>query len=493
MAPKKKVPLLPPPPLVLDVERTTPAMRRSLDSLRSSLLCPLCNQVLQKPSTLPCAHTFCYDCIDDYICNAWTCPSVGCGMPVTATGTRGGKYLKINPQYQTVVTSFDVICTALNEAPKEWWREDTPDEVDDLHTGEGERYSVKRGQDNDVNEHSSQDENNINNININNNKENEVVDFNTSPPKQARMESSPPLTSDSQKTAIFPDQSSNLALQSPGCSPIPHIASQLSTVDESQTSTRKSVSFETTPHFVLVSKLSAKDQKKVTALVEKQQFELLQLNDMLQSSYTPKSTLTAVCGNPDMQTGDGYLVGRTFGYLWAIAAKLSVVHVSYLDQLTDDPKHHQVIGDTSCTTWMAPQRSRATRTKLLHDYTILLCGDFDILPHTPGKEVVADKLYTRHRVQTLLTLCGARVLNVEALGMKEHEQEQLAGDKYVILIKPNPQRRDWKSAVNIVQACAQLKDASLSIVCSNWLLDSIADYEPLPFDNYKQSAFKKRR
>jgi hypothetical protein len=100
-----------------------------------------------------------------------------------------------------------------------------------------------------------------------------------------------------------------------------------------------------------------------------------------------------------------------------------------------------------------------------------------------------DKLHPRHRVQTLLTLCGARILNVEALGMKEHDQEPLAGDKHVIVIKPNPQRR----AANIVHACAQFKDASLSVVCSNWLLDSISDYEPLPFDNYKESTFKKNR
>ena len=42
-----------------DPDKVTDFMRKSLEQLQTSLICPLCNQMLKEPSTLACAHTFC--------------------------------------------------------------------------------------------------------------------------------------------------------------------------------------------------------------------------------------------------------------------------------------------------------------------------------------------------------------------------------------------------------------------------------------------------
>jgi Zinc finger, C3HC4 type (RING finger) len=55
--------------------RVTAGMRQSLIALQDSLTCPLCQSVLVQPVTIPCAHTFCCECIDRYSDNSWVCPS----------------------------------------------------------------------------------------------------------------------------------------------------------------------------------------------------------------------------------------------------------------------------------------------------------------------------------------------------------------------------------------------------------------------------------
>mmetsp|Transcript_20964 Transcript_20964/g.44065 ORF Transcript_20964/g.44065 Transcript_20964/m.44065 type:complete len:114 (-) Transcript_20964:2735-3076(-) len=66
-------PRLPSPP-ISPLSKLTPLMRESLETLRSSLLCPLCNHVMTDPSTLTCAHSFCLECIKEYTCDHWYCP-----------------------------------------------------------------------------------------------------------------------------------------------------------------------------------------------------------------------------------------------------------------------------------------------------------------------------------------------------------------------------------------------------------------------------------
>jgi hypothetical protein len=64
----------PPSTFQVDGKKATPTMETSLYTIRDSLLCPLCNKVMNQPSTLQCAHSFCKDCISEYTRNSWNCP-----------------------------------------------------------------------------------------------------------------------------------------------------------------------------------------------------------------------------------------------------------------------------------------------------------------------------------------------------------------------------------------------------------------------------------
>jgi hypothetical protein len=72
--------------------------------------------------TLPaCGHSFCQPCIHVYSCDSYECPQ--CNLPITLRGSRAGKFDAVNPQLETVVTSFSNLCHALQKAPDHWWKE----------------------------------------------------------------------------------------------------------------------------------------------------------------------------------------------------------------------------------------------------------------------------------------------------------------------------------------------------------------------------------
>ena len=52
----------------------TKQMKESLENLRSSLLCPLCNHLMVNCHNLGCGHSFCNVCIKDYTADNWNCP-----------------------------------------------------------------------------------------------------------------------------------------------------------------------------------------------------------------------------------------------------------------------------------------------------------------------------------------------------------------------------------------------------------------------------------
>jgi len=53
-------------------QKLTCDMASALQTLRSSLLCPMCDQIMVDPSTLHCAHSFCLTCISNS--DSWQCP-----------------------------------------------------------------------------------------------------------------------------------------------------------------------------------------------------------------------------------------------------------------------------------------------------------------------------------------------------------------------------------------------------------------------------------
>ena len=131
--------------------KMTAGMSASLDNLRSSLLCGLCNQMMKDAATLGCAHSFCYDCISKYTENKWNCPFPSCNISVTSMKGNSDSYIKKNPQINDVVIALQRIEENVRSAPDNWWEE-------------GDKYK----------DDASEDEKNDGN---NNKDEEEVVDF----------------------------------------------------------------------------------------------------------------------------------------------------------------------------------------------------------------------------------------------------------------------------------------------------------------------------
>ena len=197
-----------------------------------------------------------------------------------------------------------------------------------------------------------------------------------------------------------------------------------------------------------------------------------------------------------MESHDGYFIRRTFGYLWAMAIGAQVVNISYFEQVPPFRSFgkHQVIGDIDSQEWMAPQRAqKAEPGSFLKDYTLILCGEFDILPRRNSD---TSQIYSKDRILLLSRLCGASVFSMQELANEEYASDcakinsDTAG-KVAILVKPKPHSRDWRAAKKIVVDHPTIQKAH-PIVCTNWLLDSIGDWRHKDFDSYTQANFNKK-
>src|SRR5210317_517304 len=109
--------------------KMTAAMEASLQNLRSSLLCGICNQIMKDASTLGCAHSFCYDCISKYTENKWTCPFPACNASVTSMKGNSDSYIKKNPQINDVVIALQRVEENVRAGPSNWWEEGDNDAV----------------------------------------------------------------------------------------------------------------------------------------------------------------------------------------------------------------------------------------------------------------------------------------------------------------------------------------------------------------------------
>jgi hypothetical protein len=414
----------------------------------------------------------------------------------------------VNPQIQTVVESLSVICKSLNEAPKEWWNveveesEDEDDEVVDLqHCSPSlSKHSGSNG--------------------------NSPTDSEQTEAFERPSNSSPPEVMDPIEGGDSSSLNRSCALpsQSPNFSPIAHMASQevngrwgteerkhsddAENVGEISVSNKKEspmVRFQqeattitpisTVPSVMMASSLRSQDKKMLDKLLND---DKIKLHPMMQEETTADY---AICGNAEFETGDGYLVGRTYGYLLAVASGISIVNISYLESNIDkipDGKH-QVIGDVDSSEWMAPQRAMESRisgggTTLLEGYSIFFYGDFDSLPTKTsskhcrsGEPKDAPKIHTMYsldRLERLARTCGATILRD-----KESLRNMLAttsNDKVAVMLRPNPHPRDWRAANK------HLHDyPTLSVICGDWLLDSIANFRVKEFSNYTHASRKK--
>ena len=114
-----------------------------IDALRRSLACTLCNDVLKDPTTLPCQHTYCFECVSATLQGSGVydskCPE--CAVPVVA------KELIINQTIKSFVDGFAASERALEEMLESMARVGREDVVDD-----------KDDEDNDVGRCEAEDE-----------------------------------------------------------------------------------------------------------------------------------------------------------------------------------------------------------------------------------------------------------------------------------------------------------------------------------------------
>jgi hypothetical protein len=158
-----------------------------------------------------------------------------------------------------------------------------------------------------------------------------------------------------------------------------------------------------------------------------------------------------------------------------------------------------VIGDVDSSEWMAPQRAMESRisgggTTLLEGYSIFFYGDFDSLPtKTSSKHCRSGEPKDAPKIHTMYSLdrleCLARTCGATTLRDKESLRNMLAttsNDKVAVMLRPNPHPRDWRAANK------HLHDyPTLSVICGDWLLDSIANFRVKEFSNYTHASRKK--
>jgi hypothetical protein len=462
--------------------------------------------------------------MDDYACDAWTCPI--CSMPLTVVGGRevnnGAKYLKLNPQLQTCVTSMQSIVDTLNsQAPPEWWSvgakntqtQEEQEGQEDYHTSPEDR----KGDDDESPMDSEKTE--------------------VFPPTQLQQQQqqrlSPPTWMDAIADASSPEASPlpasrSLALpsESPSMSPIAHMSSQASmddamrggskrslvdTNDDGTSSSKRSsiVRFQdqvqaevekkepAVPTVLVASELSPSDRKMINAFAKRNQIKLLSSSGEADLEFD-----YALCGNAEMETGDGFLVSRSFGYLLAVASGKPVVNVSYFAKQTNvirralqAPSNNckdVIIGDVESTEWMAPQRAmemKQSGSQLLEKTAVLVTGEFDKIEPTKSSESV----YTRERIELLLQSSGAQVIDLESFNSKDQLGENV--DKVVVLVRPDCHPRDWRFARKDMADSVGLQQLQTTLqpllVCGNWLLDSIGDFRVKDLDQYTQAQFRK--
>lgn len=241
------------------------------------------------------------------------------------------------------------------------------------------------------------------------------------------------------------------------------------------------------------SKFSAKDTATLETLEKQNAIEIVSSLE----EEDDDDDVIALCGNAEMETGDGWLVGLTYGYLWAMARGIPILHASYLsdgsykknkNKNKKKPEAKQrVIGIGSSVDWMGPQRAQEAMMQekkllLLQDYTIILVGKFDQLPQSRRGGTALDSqhtVYSKTRIHTLLRLCGATVFEeIPNGGISSSSTEKVA-----FLIRPNPRSVDWRLARKVV-----VDPFEYPIISANWLLDSLADYRCKDWNNYTQAS-----
>jgi hypothetical protein len=425
-------------------------------------------------------------------------------------GGRAGKFDKTNPQFETVVSSFANICNALNAAPDQWWKEPSPEEAHILQAGDNdEQYSfvMPRDDDDDDDDDNDARDEEEKNENADAPQEDELMEFQANDAVQEevmeyRADDVDMHEEDDDATELFASpgslpskRSCSLPSQSPDCSAIAPTMSQLTVIEEDMVDAVKKAVVKKSPKIaklanekvrvVIASDLSTDDRKVLDTLEKEGAIEIFKT--------VVDERVICVCGNAELETGDGWLVGLTFPYLWAMARGAEIMYASYFHKhpFREIDDKNRVIGVGSSTDWMGPQRAVKARKEgefLLEGYTLIIVGDFDALPQSRrGDKAESHTIFSKGRIQTLLSLCGAKILSMADLQDPEEVAMIDQNDKIAFLIRPNPHARYWRAARKEVSGTTM---EGKPIVCANWLLESLADYRCNDLDLYTQTHFK---
>jgi len=190
---------------------------------------------------------------------------------------------------------------------------------------------------------------------------------------------------------------------------------------------------------------------------------------------------------------------------------------------------HHIVGDVQSGDWIGPKRARAALLErlsstidsslpfnngLLSNYTILLNDTYDTVPIPiqqqkerstvnkkrnrarstigGGKQAkpvddIGQNLYSRGRLSLLLTLCGAKILELKAYSKKNIKkgatQVNTAGsDRKVVVLSNGDQ--------GFCDLSKQLASSSISVTSYKWVLDSIAEFTVKNIDDYSIKSNK---
>jgi hypothetical protein len=437
-------------------------------------------------------------------------------MPITLRGARDGAYDTFNPQIVAAVTAFNNIRKGLNEAPDQWWTEANPrDQEIILQPGQNDKtYSFAMPRETDGAEADEEEHN----------EDDEVMEFKTYGEDEDQDKENRDMKDlynesdamngdeDSDRTELFPSHPSpdsqhctspGASFQSPNCSAVAHLPSQLSH-DHSDVSIENvktprvtnleeaSVNAHVSPKQLLKDKpcvfvatpLDSDDQRLLHALEE--EGHIKRVADIQQATI-------AVCANAVYETGEGFLIRSTYQYLLAMTHGIPLVYISLFrtqPPFCPDLKN-RVIGVANTKEWFGPQRAEQAKKDnqpLLVQHTLILVGDFHVLSTRRDANIPeAHPVFSKDRIRTLLHHCGATVLELPDLDEDMIVGWKKCSSKVAVLIRPDPQTRDWRAARKAMQGTGL---ECTPIVSATWFIECLADYRVWPWNEYTEKAGK---
>jgi len=451
------------PMLEVNPTKATSKMISSLSIIRESILCPLCNQIMNNASTLQCSHSFCNGCIENYTKNSWNCPLPGCNLPVSIRGTNKNSYIATNPNLSTIITSFENIVSALNSARPEWWKMNGNDNSNS--NGDDENQARKRPK---LNEKTNQSKNQKDH--------NEKIDIEFNTDTITEHEEGEKADAESVATEQYETQPFGEGLDVDGdaadddsttCS------SQNLNIDDStwlhssqpspEQKLNKSCAIpESGPNLSPIILLESQQSHKESTPTPPSTKKILEDFDEDDELYqnTKQDTMKEKIPVENSNTIKRKNKSLSFDHLFKRLVK----------QLEESPIEAQV----------------SSNTGLLEEYCIFIHGNFD----ENNKDINALDSFTKSSIYILLNLCGAKVQDLsQHYDTYKSSSIQQRRKTCIILTLGNESKYDRKSKTNLSQFVRHVQEKlksgnDIHVVSCDWLFDSIEEFKVKNVENY---------